>query len=101
MADLTFRDFAGALMQGDRPGATTMLEQLLGLATPDATKATDYFGDRLKDPTFMVKAMGLRTAVTSGSDADISNILGECFGLDEAQRPAAVAAVRKRYPPAG
>jgi hypothetical protein len=101
MADLTFRDFAGALMQGDRPCATTMLEQLLGLATPDASRATDYFGDRLKDPAFMVKAMGLRNAVASGSDEDIASILGECFGLTEAQRPAAVAAVRKRYPAAG
>lgn len=100
MAEITFRDFAGKLMQGDRPGATAMLEQLLGLATPDATKATDHFAEQMKEPAFMMKAMGLRTAVTSGSDDEIGAILGECFGLDDAQRHAAVAAVRKRYPPA-
>lgn len=80
MAEITFRDFAGKLMQGDRPGATALLEQLLGLATPDATKATDHFAEQMKDPAFMMKAMGLRTAVTSGSDDEIGAILGECFG---------------------
>lgn len=100
MADITFRDFAGALMQGNRDGAVAMLEQLLGLPTEAAGKATDYFGERVKDPAFMMKAMGLRTAVTSGSDDDIGNILVECFGLDAAQRTAAVAAVRTRYPAA-
>lgn len=98
MADVTFRDFAGALMQGKQADASAMLEPLLGLTGDDATRATEYFAGRITDPTFMVKAMGLRTAVTSGSDDDIASILGECFGLDEAQRPSAVAAVRVRYP---
>ena len=99
MGDITFRDFAGALMQGNKAGATAMLEPLLGLTGDAATAATDYFGDRIKDPQFMVKAMGLRNAVTSGTDDDIASILGECFGLAETQRASAVAAVRKRYPP--
>jgi hypothetical protein len=101
MADITFRDFAGKLMQGDRPGATTMLEQLLGLPTPDAATATDHFGEQMKDPAFMAKAMGLRTAVTSGSDDEIGAVLVDCFGLDDAQRATAVAAVRARYPRPG
>lgn len=101
MAELTFRDFAGALMQGNKPGATEMLQQLLGLPPDEAGKATEYFGERTQNPAFLAKAMGLRQAVTSGSDDDIAQILGEVFGLDEAQRPGAVAAVRKRYPPAG
>jgi len=101
MADVTFREFAGALMQGNKAGATAMLEPLLGLTGEAAVQASDYFGDRIKDPTFMVKAMGLRNAVTSGSDDDIGAILVECFGLTESQRAGAVAAVRKRYPPAG
>ena len=46
----------------------------------------------------MPKAMGLRTAVTSGTDAEIGDILVECFGLDAAQRETAVATVRTQYP---
>jgi hypothetical protein len=98
MAEITFRDFAGKLMQGDRPGATTMLEQLLGLPTPDATKATDHFAEQMKNPAFMAKAMSLRAAVTSGSDDEIGTILVDCFGLDDAQRATAVTTVRTRYP---
>jgi hypothetical protein len=99
MADITFRDFAGALMQGDKPRATSLLEQLLGLAPADAAAATDHFGSRMSDPAFLAKAMGLRQAVTTGSDDEIGNVLVDCFGLDDAQRQTAVAAVRKRYPP--
>lgn len=98
MAEVTFREFAGALMQGNRAGATSMLEQLLGLPPDEAAKATDFFGDRTKDPVFLTKAMGLRNAVQSGTDEDIGNVLAECFGLDEAQRTRAVATVRNRYP---
>lgn len=36
---------------------------------------------KMKDPAFMPKAMGLRTAVTSGTDAEIAELLGECFAL--------------------
>ena len=53
MADVTFRDFAGALMQGKRDDATAMLEPLLGLTGDAATRATDHFGDRITDPAFM------------------------------------------------
>ncbi|HEY5923765.1 MAG TPA: hypothetical protein VIV11_18915 [Kofleriaceae bacterium] len=96
---MTFREFAGALMQGKRDEATAMLEPLLGLTGDAAAKASDYFGERIKDPAFMMKAMGLRNAVQSGSDDDIGNVLVDCFGLDDTQRAGAVAAVRKRYPP--
>lgn len=98
MADVTFRDFAGALMQGNKSGAATMLEQLLGLPSDEAVTATEHFAGRLSDPAFMMKAMGLRTAVTSGSDDDIGNLLVECFGLTDAQRARSVATLRTRYP---
>lgn len=98
MAELTFRDFVGALMQGNKPQAATVLEQLLGLPADQAAQATEHFAGQMKDPAFMMKAMALRNAVTSGSDDDIGNILVESFGLDDAQRATAVAAVRKRYP---
>ena len=101
MADITFRDFAGAMMQGRQAEASTMLADLLGLPPAEATKATAVFGEHLKNPAAMPKAMGLRAAVERGSDDDIATMLGEVFGLTEKQRPAAVAALRKRYPAGG
>ena len=101
MADVTFRDFAGAVMRGDAAGAATVLETLLGLAPDRAIAATTHFQGRMADPAFLPKAMGLRTAVTTGSDADISALLEDCFGLDDAARPAGLAALRTKYPGPG
>jgi hypothetical protein len=98
MAELTFRDFAMAVMQGNAAGASTTLETLLGLDPDQARTATAHFQGRMTDTAFMPKAMSLRTAVTSGSDQEIGQLLGECFGLDEAARVTAVATVRQRYP---
>lgn len=100
MADPTFKDFAMAAMQGNVAGAASTLEILLALTAPQAQAATEHFRSRLGDPTFVPKAMGLRTAVTSGTDAEISDLLGECFGLDGELRTSATAAVRARYPSA-
>lgn len=99
MAELTFRDFAGAIMGGDTARAAEVLAQLLGLDSEAATAAATHFRSTMAaDPAFMSKAMGLRTAVTSGSDQDISALLGDCFGLSGDTVPAAVAALRKQYP---
>ncbi len=98
MADVTFRDFAGAVMQGNEQAAAVVLETLLGLSSEDAQHATAHFRSRMADPAFMPKAMGLRTAVTSGTDAQIGDLLGDCFGLDGDRRTNAVAALRRRYP---
>jgi hypothetical protein len=98
MADPTFKDFAMAAMQGNVTAAAGTLEILLGLPPPQAHAATEHFRSRLGDPTFVPKAMGLRTVVTSGTDAQISELLGECFGLDDELRTSATAAVRARYP---
>jgi hypothetical protein len=51
-----------------------------------------------QDPAFMGKAMGLRAAVTGGSDQDIGVLLGECFGLTGPTSEAAVLTLRKQYP---
>lgn len=96
--ELTFRDFAGAVMGNDHPKAAGVLSMLLGLAPDAATAATAHFAVRMKDPVFMPKAMGLRTAVTTGSDEDIAALLGDCFGLDAAAQVPAVATLRTRYP---
>lgn len=99
MAQLTFRDFAGAVMGGDTARAAEVLEQLLGLDNSAATAAAMHFQKSMaSDPAFMSKAMGLRTAVTGGSDEDIAALLGDCFGLTGGAVPAAVATLRKQYP---
>lgn len=98
MPEVTFRDFAMAVMQNQIATAVGQLETLLGLSTAEAQAATTHFQERAKDPAFLPKAMSLRTAVTSGTDAEIGDILVECFGLGAAQRDAAVATVRTRYP---
>src|SRR5215216_1946581 len=96
MSEPTFRDFAGAIMSGDATAAAGVLETLLGLAPDAARAATEHFRSRMADPAFMPKAMGLRTAVTTGSDAEIAALLADCFGLAEPAAP--VAALRTRYP---
>jgi hypothetical protein len=99
MAQLTFRDFAGAVMENNTGRASEVLAHLLGLDPAGATAAAQHFQSRMAaDPAFMGKAMGLRTAVTSGTDQDIATLLGECFGLSGNAVPAAVAALREEYP---
>ena len=96
---VTFRDFAGAVMSGDTTRAAAVLGQLLGLDASAATAAATHFETSMKaDPAFVAKAMGLRQAVTGGSDDDIATLLADCFGLSGAAVPAAVAVLRKQYP---
>jgi hypothetical protein len=91
MADVTFRDFAGAIMKGDVDGAGAVLQPLLGLGADDARAAAQHFHQQSTTvgPAFMGKAMGLRTVLASGSDAELAALLGECFGL--ADQPLATA----------
>lgn len=98
MADVTFRDFAAAVMRGDAAAGAGVLEALLGLSAGAAAAATAHFQQQMAagGPAFMGKAMGLRTAVATGSDAEIGGLLADCFGLVEPARAAAVAALRPR-----
>lgn len=99
MAQLTFRDFAGAVMGGDTARAAEVLAALLGLDSAAATaSATHFQASMAADPAFMSKAMGLRAAVTGGSDQEIGALLGDCFGLTGVAVPSAVATLRKQYP---
>lgn len=101
MTQLTFRDFAGAIMGGDTARAAEVLEALLGLDGAGATAAAAHFQKSMTaDPGFVSKAMGLRTAVTSGSDEDIAALLGDCFGLTGEAASRSVATLRKQYPAA-
>lgn len=98
MSELTFRDFAGAIMRGDVPGAATVLETLLGVGAEPARAGAEHFRSRMSEPAFMPKAMGLRTALASGSDDEIRGLLADCFGLDEAGQATGLATLRTRYP---
>jgi hypothetical protein len=87
-------------MQNDRARAADVLQELLGLDGEHANAAASHFTAQMaaQGQPFMMKAMGLRTAVTGGSDDDIGALLRDCFGLDGATTDAAVAALRRRYP---
>jgi hypothetical protein len=98
MADVTFRDFAAAIMRGDTTAAAAALQPLLGLGADDAARAAEYFAAQSATggPAFMGKAMGLRTALASGSEAEIGALLRDCFGLADAPLSTALAALRAR-----
>ncbi len=96
--EVTFRDFAAAVMTNDLEAARGVLATLLGLPPPRTETAALHFRARMADPAFMPKAMSLRTAVTSGSDDEIRALLGDCFGLGDADCSTALAALRTRYP---
>jgi len=98
MADVTFRDFAGAIMKGDVDAAGAVLQLLLGLDAGASRAAAEHFQAQSTSggPAFMGKAMGLRTAVTSGSDAEIGALLRDCFGLTDASLATAVATLTRK-----
>ena len=98
MADVTFRDFAGAVMGGDRVRAASVLEVLLGASAETADAATGVFTSKMSDPAFMPKAMGLRTAVTTGTDEELGVLIEQCFGLHGPALETAIATLRARYP---
>jgi len=98
MAELTFRDFAGAIMKGDVDAAGAVLQQLLGLDDDAARTAARYFQTQAtaQGPAFMGKAMGLRTAVTGGSETEIGALLADCFGLEGAPLLTAIGVLKPR-----
>ncbi len=101
MTQLTFRDFAGAIMGGDSARAAEVLQELLGLDATAASGAAAHFQTSMTaDPAFMSKAMGLRAAVTGGTDDEIRALLGDCFGLSGTAAHDATAVLRKHYPAA-
>src|ERR1043166_1675234 len=77
MAEVTFRDFAAAIMKGDVAAAGAVLQPLLGLPPDQAQQAAQHFHAQstAQGPAFMGKAMGLRTAMASGSDTEIAALL--------------------------
>ena len=99
MADqVTFRDFAGALMQGDDEGARGVLVTLLGLEPSPAAAATAHFRQQMETagPAFVAKAMGMRAAVDARDGAQLEGLLVECFGLAPDAASAAARVVLAR-----
>ena len=45
----------------------------------------------------MMKAMGLRNAVTDGTDAEIAQLLSDCFGLAGDSAKTSLAAIKQRF----
>jgi hypothetical protein len=98
MADqVTFRDFVGALMQGNDEAAGQVLATLLGLDPATAAAATTHFRQQMTaDPSFMVKAMGMRSAVEARDQAQLESLLRECFGLGPAEASTSARLVASR-----
>ena len=95
---LTFRDFAGALMGNDAAKAAEVLAVLLGLDAAAAQAATEHFFAQMKaDPSFMMKAMSMRTAVESKDAAAVAKLIGDCFALEPARANQAATALLARY----
>jgi hypothetical protein len=100
-ADVTFRDFAGAIMTGNRGEAARVLGVLLELEPAAADAAAAHFHERMQTegPGFMTSAMGLRTAVTTGETSEIRKLLADCFGLSGPALDRSLIALRNRYHP--
>ena len=96
--NLTFRDFASQIFSGDLSGASKTLAILIGLPSERAEAAAAHFQSQTSDPSFMPKAMSLRTAVQGDDDQAIAALLTDCFGLTENENTTAISALRQRYP---
>ena len=96
-APRTFRDFASEVFAGDLPAAAASLTDLLGLDPGPARAAAEHFHGQITDPTFLPKAMSLRTVVEGPDDGAIQALLSDCFGLDAHAATAATASLRERY----
>jgi hypothetical protein len=98
MSEITFRDFAGALMGKDHDQAALHLQALLGVDAETAKNGTQFFVAQMQaSPEFMMKAMGMRTVVESKDRAGLVTLLGECFDLDAETVEKSADAVLKRY----
>ena len=98
MPDVTFRDFAGALMTNDDSKAANVLCTLLGVDLAAGQRATTHFkAEMQKDQGFMMKAMGMRTVVENEDEAGAAKLIAECFGFDDAAAARAAKTLMAHY----
>jgi len=98
MPDVTFRDFAGALMANDDAKCASVLSTLLGVDEPTAQAAAAHFKSEMqKDQSFMMKAMGMRTVVEGKDEAGAARLIGEVFGFDDAASADAAKTLMAHY----
>jgi len=94
----TFRDFAGAIMQGDVDSASTLLQTLLATDPAQSRASAEHFQREISsDPSFMQKAMGMRQVVTAGTREELQSLLADCFQLDGPTSVTATDAVWARF----
>jgi hypothetical protein len=94
----TFRDFVGSLMGSDHDAAARTLQSLLTLDGPAARVATEHFVSKMEaDPSFMMKAMGMRTAVESKNVGDVQTLLEACFALAPEQAATSATSLLAQY----
>ncbi len=96
----TFRDFASEIFAGNLDAASATLAGLLALDPARARAAAQHFQGKTADPSFLPRAMSLRTAIEGPDDAAIEALLIDCFALDTGEARASTAALRARYAPA-
>jgi hypothetical protein len=95
---VTFRDFAGALMGGDAERASRVLAELLAVDEATAKSATSHFQQQMAtSPTFVQKAMGMRQVVESRDELALVELLVDCFGIEPARAAQAATAILARY----
>lgn len=95
--NVTFRDFAAALMSNDRARAAGVLSALLGVEPAGAERATAFFHEQMtSSPAFMQEAMSMRAAVEARDEARLSELITTCFQLPDAA--SAAAHLLSRYP---
>jgi len=97
----TFRDFASEIFAGNLDAASATLAGLLALDPARARAAAQHFQGKTADPSFLPRAMSLRTAIEGPDDAAVEALLIDCFALDPGEARASTAALRARYAPRG
>jgi len=98
MPDVTFRDFAGALMAQDDAAAGRVLQTLLGVDEAAAAAGTSFFKEQMqKSPDFMMKSMGMRQAVESRDEGQLAILIEECFDFEATTSTASAKNLLSHY----
>lgn len=98
MPDVTFRDFAGALMAQDDDAASRVLQTLFGVDETAAANGTSFFKEQMqKSPDFMMKSMGMRQAVEGRDEAQLKTLIEECFGYEATTAAASAKNLLAHY----